>query len=445
MDVCLMPFPLSGITRNGDAIKLYEYLAAGKPVVSVPVPAALRNRDVVRIASTKEEFVSAIEDSLRDREDARDRRIAAVKTQTWSHRVEQKLELVERALQPSGRRSSPRVSIILPAYNAEAFLPQSIGSALGQSFRDFELLVLDNASTDNTPEIVTRYSDPRIRFVRHDRNHGFGGNVARGIALARGEYVAVLGADDLWSPGFLEKTVGFLDTHPRVGIVHTDAIWIDAEGRPFGESAAGWREITPPAEAVVDCFRRGFCFAAVMWRAPVLEQAGGFDENWGFAADLPLFLRLCLQGDTGFIPENLVWYRHHPQNLSTAMFRGMGGGMLAMTAEAFATVLRWPAAQTVITPRVRRLARRNMAAVVIHMLHLTRLEGQRMLWLRNFGKALRFAPLLALRPYTWACFALGLLPRNAILALQRRRHNRAGKRYAGAAPDERSLAARVSG
>ncbi|MBC7926890.1 MAG: glycosyltransferase [Bryobacteraceae bacterium] len=99
MDVCLMPFPLNGITQNGDAIKLYEYLAGGKPVVSVPVPAALRHRTIVRVAETHEEFVAAIEASLNEPPEARTHRLEAIVPHTWTNRVRQKLELVKQALQ----------------------------------------------------------------------------------------------------------------------------------------------------------------------------------------------------------------------------------------------------------------------------------------------------------------------------------------------------------
>ena len=98
MDVAMMPFPLNEITLNGDAIKLYEYLAAGKPIVSVPVPAALRNRDVVRVARTREEFLAAIDASLHDSPEARAQRLAAARRHSWSNRVEEKLKLVAERL-----------------------------------------------------------------------------------------------------------------------------------------------------------------------------------------------------------------------------------------------------------------------------------------------------------------------------------------------------------
>ena len=98
MDVCLMPFPLNGITLNGDAIKLYEYLAAGKPVVSTPVPAARRFRDVVRVAENKEEFVQAIQSCLREPAGATAKRLERIGAHSWAHRVRLHEQLVESRL-----------------------------------------------------------------------------------------------------------------------------------------------------------------------------------------------------------------------------------------------------------------------------------------------------------------------------------------------------------
>jgi len=114
MDVCIMPYPLNEITRNGESMKCYDYLAAGKAVVSPPVPAARRLSSVVRIAEGAEAFISAIEASLGDSGDAVERRVAAVASYTWERRVEEKSRFILRRLGekegpdvPSGARRSP--------------------------------------------------------------------------------------------------------------------------------------------------------------------------------------------------------------------------------------------------------------------------------------------------------------------------------------------------
>jgi glycosyltransferase involved in cell wall biosynthesis len=331
----------------------------------------------------------------------------------------------------------PTVSIVLPTYNAAAFLRQSITSALSQSFRDFELLVMDNASTDDTPDVVAQFDDPRIRYVRNPRNFDFSGNIARGFALARGKYVTLLGADDLFTPDFLKRTVTFMHEHPGASMVHTDAIWIDEENRAFGESAAGWPDSSPPREAFINCYRHGFCTSALLMRTDrIVRPDWRIEESWGVGADLPLFLWLCLEGDVGFIHAPLVYYRHHRRNLSTKMFGGANGGLLRLELWGFDLALGWPRGQELDLMRARGQIRRCIAKRNIRMLHLGRIEGLRSSWFTVFLKAVSIAPSVVMMPSTWARFALGLLPRSVIGSLQRWRHARAKRRYADAGPTQ---------
>src|SRR5579871_2408743 len=114
-----------------------------------------------------------------------------------------------------------KVSVLLPSYNAAAYLAEAINSALSQSFDDLEVLVLDNASTDDTSAVVAGFSDPRVRYIRNKTNLGFAGNVELGRSLARGKYAVVLNADDAWEPTYLQNAVALLETQPEVVFVHT--------------------------------------------------------------------------------------------------------------------------------------------------------------------------------------------------------------------------------
>lgn len=320
--------------------------------------------------------------------------------------------------------TSPRVSIILPAYNAARYLGAAIQSALKQTRNDFELLILDNASTDETPAVVAQFSDPRIRSVRHPENYGFAGNVARGFAMARGEYVTVLGADDIWRDHFLERTVAFLDGNPDCSFVHTDAIWIDDDSRPTGESAANWAEHTAGREAFVNCFRDGFCFSALVLRVDPLRRHGGFEQSWGNAGDLTLFLRLCLAGNAGYIREPLAWYRQHSENLTSTVLKAHSASILTMELEILEVALGWPEAAQLDKPRARRQILRHLAVRTIRMLHQARIQRQRWGWFQAFAKTVSVAPVVLTLPSTWARFGLGLLPRPMILGLQRWRHTK---------------------
>jgi glycosyltransferase involved in cell wall biosynthesis len=328
----------------------------------------------------------------------------------------------------------PRVSVIIPAYNAARYLPEAIESALAQSYQDFEILIFDNASTDETPDVVAGYRDPRIRYTRNEANFGFSGSVARAFAQARGEFAAVLGADDIWYPDFLAASSAALDKQPSASFVHTDAIWINEESRPFGESAAAWPALSSGPDAFVNCFRDGFCFSTLLIRLDSLRRAGGYEAGWDIQGDLVLFLRLCLHGDVLFIPKPLAWYRYHSSNLTTAMMSGYGGGPYRIELDALNVALAWPAASVLPMPGAANMARHFIAERTVRMLHLTRLQGWRLRWLDGFREMVMLSPRLLLQGETWARFGFGLLPRPCIAAVQRWRHNRAHQRYAGLAP-----------
>lgn len=324
---------------------------------------------------------------------------------------------------------NPKITVVLPTYNAAPFLPASIGSALRQSLGDFELLVMDNASTDGTEQVVATFTDPRIRYIRNPENYGFSGNVARGLDLARGDYVTLLGADDILTPLFLERTAASLDEHAATSMVHSDAIWIDETGRPFGESAAQWPAMSSPRDAFINCFRHGFCTSTMMMRRKHLVRPDWtMQQDWGPPGDLALFLWLCLMGDVAYVNTPLVYYRHHARNLSTAAFAE--GGLLSYEKWGLDLALSWPAARILNLQHANAESRAYIAARSIQMAHLSRIQGLRWGWFKTFVEALALSPRIALRPVTWARFAFGLLPRRAIQRLQRWRHERVKPAYA---------------
>ena len=326
---------------------------------------------------------------------------------------------------------NPKISIVLPTYNAAPFLPASIRSALKQSRGDFELLVMDNASTDGTEQVVANLPDPRIRYVRNPENYGFGGNIARGFDLARGDYVTLLGADDIFGPSFVERTAAILDEHAAASMVHSDAIWIDEEGRPFGESAAKWPAMSSRREAFINCFRHGFCTSALMMRRKHLVGSDWtIQQSWGPGADLPLFLWLCLMGEVRYVNTPLVCYRHHRRNMSTAMFGGAGGGLLWLEKWGLDLTLNWPAAQRLGLESAKGEIQACIAVRNIRMAHLGRIHGLRWGWLKTFGEALALSPRVAWRWDTWVRFAFGLLPSAVIRLMQSWRHERAKAYYA---------------
>lgn len=188
---------------------------------------------------------------------------------------------------------TPKVSIILPAYNHAHFLPESIGSALGQTYPDFELILVDDGSTDQTRELVAGYLDPRIRYHYQD-NRGLAAARNTGLRLARGEFIAFLDADDLFMPTKLEQQIRFFETHKAAGLSAGGWKYIDAAGEWIGEY---WPWPDPPDLTTGDWL--GNCFVnpvSVLVRREWIERVGGFDESLKQVEDWDLWLRLAYAG-----------------------------------------------------------------------------------------------------------------------------------------------------
>jgi len=187
----------------------------------------------------------------------------------------------------------PKITVTMPAYNASKFIKEAIESVLAQDHDSFELVILDDGSTDNTWEIIRRYKkDPRVRAFRNRKNTGGGAARNRTIRLARGKYVSFCDADDLMMPGNLKTLSRFLDAHPKTGMVYpkTLVITIDAKSRmletPFvtgQDFSKGW-----------DLLGNLVCQGGAMARKRLLLKAGGYDETaYCSSVDYGLWLRLC--------------------------------------------------------------------------------------------------------------------------------------------------------
>ncbi|UFN49760.1 glycosyltransferase [Roseomonas sp. OT10] len=316
---------------------------------------------------------------------------------------------------------APRVTVAIPTHNMAEYLPAAVESVLAQSFTDYELLVLDNVSTDDTPAVMARYGDPRLAYRRNEANLGLAGNVNRGCSLARGEYIVFLGADDRWEPDFLKEAVAFLDAEPRVSLVHGPAAWIDRDGRRFGGTGHAWPRLTPGPRAMLGAFGSGFCFSTMLMRTAAIRATGAFDQRWQEVIDLWLFLRMCLVGDIGYLARVLVEYRVHAEAMSMPMYRQNLMFRRQMTAarECFA----WPEAVAIGAAGYRRAAERHIARIALEVMHLSRADG-RLRYLRNLGEVSRAVPEVLLKPRSWARIGFGMLPAGAMRRLQQVRHRR---------------------
>ena len=197
--------------------------------------------------------------------------------------------------------TAPRVTVAIPTRNRAGFLREAIASCLAQTFTDIEILVCDNASDDGTEQVVRSFGDPRLRYVRNDRDLGMVGNWNRCIELARGELIANLADDDLMAPDRLARQVAVFEAHPGTAVVHGDAEMIDAAGTPTGSWAAPELEQERLLHVLVR-HHNVLVWPSTTIHREVFDRLGGYADGYRIAADLDLWLRAA--------PE--MRFRHTP-------------------------------------------------------------------------------------------------------------------------------------
>jgi glycosyltransferase involved in cell wall biosynthesis len=209
----------------------------------------------------------------------------------------------------------PKVSVVIPAYNAMRYLPETLESVLQQSFTDFEVLIVDDGSTDQIQRWVAQLSDGRVRLIAQE-NQGVAVARNTGIVQAQGEYIAFVDADDLWEPTKLEKQVQYLEAEPALGLVHTWMAVIDEQGQPTG------RVMTSKATGNVWTHlveRNTVACASVMVRRTCFDQVGLFSPRDVCPVDVEdweMWIRIAACYPFAVIPEPLLQYRQHPHNTS---------------------------------------------------------------------------------------------------------------------------------
>lgn len=206
-----------------------------------------------------------------------------------------------------------RVSIVVATYNYARFLPTALHSICAQTYTNWEAIVVDDGSTDNTAEIVKPYlEDPRFRYVRTE-NRGQPAAKNRGIREACGELVAFLDGDDVWLSEKLERQVDLFRTDPAVGVVYCERRTIG----PTGERLDGYQSALHRGNVLQWMFKDNFvCFSSSMARRAVLEEAGLFDEHIPLAIDYDLWLRVAVKHRFDYVDQPLVLYRTGHANLS---------------------------------------------------------------------------------------------------------------------------------
>lgn len=214
----------------------------------------------------------------------------------------------------------PKVTIAIPTYNRAAWIEGAVMGALAQSYPDFEVLVSDNASTDETPSVLSRCDDPRVRVVRQDTNLGLIGNWNACLAEARGEYIALVPDDDRISPWFLERCMSLVQTAPGLPIVlGLSDLRLVSQGdrllkapRNKAYATGVWDGLDILNEFLDDRISAQMC--SILVRTHDLRAQGGFPDGMPFAVDKAGWAPVLLKGRAGFVNEACGTFNEHETN-----------------------------------------------------------------------------------------------------------------------------------
>jgi len=221
--------------------------------------------------------------------------------------------------------SASKVSVCIPVYNGSDYIADSIQSILAQTYKNFNLIVCDNCSTDSTEEIVRNFKDPRLTYVRNNQNLGLVGNHNRCLELADGEYVYFLHHDDIMLPDNLALKVSILDEHPKVGLVHSDVLFMDKDGEPLDLTKFNVKRNY--IEDGVKVFEKyilnmpvgaSFFIGAVLARRDCYLKLGSFNPFLPCVNDSEMWMRILLFYDVACIGKPLVIYRLHDGSISAS-------------------------------------------------------------------------------------------------------------------------------
>lgn len=205
----------------------------------------------------------------------------------------------------------PRVSVIMSVYNGTQYLCDAVQSILDQTYGDFEFLIIDDASTDSSLDILRKFNDPRIRIIVNKKNIGLTKSLNVGIAQARGKYIARMDADDISQPNRFEKQVYYLDTYPEIAVVGTCAEMIDDNSKSIGL-------LSYRAEPTMIDLQESnqVIHGSIMARKDVLESMGGYPSHYKMCQDYALFLKIVQKYTIHNLQEILYRIRIHASSVT---------------------------------------------------------------------------------------------------------------------------------
>lgn len=209
---------------------------------------------------------------------------------------------------------SPAITVLMSVHNGALHLTEALESILGQTYPDFEYIIIDDASTDDTPRILSLYTDPRIKIFTNPENLGLTKSLNKGIREARGTYIARMDADDISLPERLARQKEFLDTHPEIACVGTGSIIINNSGKEIGKKSPSANE---PLFAFHMMLKNQMTHPSIMIRTALIKKYGGYKEELPYAQDYDLWSRMLADGQRlTNITTPLLRYRFHAHSIT---------------------------------------------------------------------------------------------------------------------------------
>jgi glycosyltransferase involved in cell wall biosynthesis len=317
--------------------------------------------------------------------------------------------------------TSPLVSVCIPTFNRGHLLQQALESAVTQTLRNLEILVVDDCSDENITSIVHGINDARVRYYRNPENLGMVANFSRCAKLARGRFVSILHTDDYYESEILERESQFLATHSSVSMVYT-AYYLAHElsgqtkvVRPYPQD-----RIFVGTTHVEDLMRKGnhVAFSSVMVRKSCYERVGEFQTSLPYTSDLEMWLRLSLRYPVGYLAIPLVTWRLHREMESFKFFRSAQGVDQEWQAIQMAIEQTpWPGDERERCLKRARwcLARRTMIRAFFHA------DKGMSVARKHLAKAAHINPAVRLHPMYWLIYTFTLLGDKAFSMFNRTR------------------------